>query len=111
MSGLFRDLRHAFRSLRRTPTFTSVAILVLALGIGANTAIFSVIEAMMLRPLPYRDGERLVEIYETYPNGYMSPAYPDYLDWRAQADVFEEMTLEGIFERTLTDAGPHSASA
>lgn len=106
MSGLFRDLRHAFRSLRRTPTFTSVAILVLALGIGANTAIFSVIEATMLRPLPYRDGERLVEIYETYPNGYMSPAYPDYLDWRAQADVFEEMTLEGVFERTLTGRGP-----
>ncbi len=106
MSELFRDLRHALRALRRNPVFASVAILALALGIGANTAIFSVIEATMLRPLPYRGGERLVEMYETYPNGYMSPAYPDYLDWRAQADVFEEMTLEGVFARTLTGRGP-----
>ncbi len=102
----FRDLRHGLRGLRRTPTFSSVAILALALGIGANTAIFSVIEATMLRALPYRNGERLVEMYETYPGGYMSPAYPDYLDWRAQADVFEEMTLEGVFARTLTGRGP-----
>ncbi len=100
------EFRQACRSLRRSPTFAAVAILALALGIGANTAIFSVVEATMLRPLPYRDGERLVEMYETYPNGYMSPAYPDYLDWRAQADVFDEMTLEGVFTRTLTGRGP-----
>ena len=65
MGGLIQDLRYAARMLKRTPGFTAVVVLTLALGIGANTAIFSLIDALFLKPLPVEDATRLVEIHQT----------------------------------------------
>jgi putative ABC transport system permease protein len=90
---LIQDLRYALRALAKNPGFTVVAILTLALGIGANTAIFSVVESLLLRALPYPQPERLVQIWNTYPpqvpRGGLSPG--DYADWRAQNASFREM--------------------
>ncbi|MHB8413483.1 MAG: ADOP family duplicated permease [Candidatus Acidiferrales bacterium] len=90
---LSQDLRYGVRILRRSPGFTAVAVLTLALGIGANTAIFSVIENVLLRPLPYEHSEQLIEIWNTYlpvvPLGGLSPG--DFGDWQKQATTVSEM--------------------
>ncbi len=91
-----RDLRYALRSLRRQPVFTAVAALTLTLGIGANTAIFSIVYQTLLRPLPYQDPGRLVFIWNSYPRGGGEPArvsIPDYLDRRAGAAALEDSAL------------------
>lgn len=91
---LLQDLRYGARNLRQSPGFTSVAILTLALGIGANTAMFSVINAVLLRPLPYRNPDRLVQLWETEPAPGTFPfAGPDYLDWQAQNRTLESSSL------------------
>ncbi len=92
MSTLTQDLRFAFRSLTKRPAFTVVAILSLALGIGANTAIFSVIDAVLLRPLPYTQPDRLVDLYESSQNvdyGSVSPA--NFRDWQVQNTAFSSL--------------------
>jgi len=90
MSDLLQDLRFGFRSLRRSPGFAIVALLTIAVGIGANTAIFSYIDGVLLRPLPYPDADRMVRILEKPPRG---GTYRDstlnYLDWEKQNTVFE----------------------
>jgi len=92
METLFKDVRYGFRMLMKRPGFTLVAILTLALGIGANTAIFSVVNAVMLRPLPFKDPERLVMVWETRPDRGINTATPaNFLDWREQNQVFEEL--------------------
>jgi putative ABC transport system permease protein len=88
------DLRFAFRQLRKTPGFTFIAVLTLALGIGANTAIFSVIYAVLLQPLPYPEGDRLVILTETDSNQpQISVSYPDYVDWKRDNTVFENIAV------------------
>ena len=88
------DLRFAFRQLRKTPGFTFIAVLTLALGIGANTAIFSVIYAVLLQPLPYPDGDRIVILTETDSNQpQISVSYPDYVDWKRDNTVFENLAV------------------
>jgi len=91
-----QDLRYALRSLRKQPVFTLVAVLTLTLGIGANTAIFSLIYQVLLRPLPYPDAERLVFVWNTYPLMGLpqaSVSIPDYIDRRTQAPAIEDATL------------------
>src|SRR3954462_12492502 len=86
MGMLAGDVRYAIRSLARQPTFTAVAVLTLVLGIGANTAIFSVIKAVLLNPLPYREPGRLVVVSEQNPDGNADLVAPlTFADWQAQS--------------------------
>jgi putative ABC transport system permease protein len=82
------DFRYALRALRQNPGFILVALLTLALGIGANTTIFSVVRGVLLRPLPYPAPERLVRVFESRDGSHGSVSPPDYVDWRDQSDVF-----------------------
>src|ERR687897_1731767 len=91
-----QDLRYAVRTLRKQPLFTLVAVLTLALGIGANTAIFSLLYQALLRPLPYPDAERLVFVWNMYPLMGLpqaSVSIPDYIDRKTQAPAVEDATL------------------
>ncbi len=97
---LLQDLRYALRMLRNNPGFAAVAILTLALGIGANTAIFSVIDSVLLRSLPYQDPAGLVMVWENnsqHPNPHNTVSPPDFLDWQSRNSAFAEMAA--IFDQ------------
>ncbi len=97
MNTIFQDIRYGVRMLIKTPALTFVVILALALGIGANTAIFSVINAVVLRPLPYDHAEQLLFLNERSPVlDEMSISYPNFTDWRNQNHVFEKI---GVYNR------------
>src|ERR1700726_3794156 len=107
----WQDLRFAARMLRKNPGFAAVAVLTLALGIGANTASFSVVNAILLRPLPFQDSGRLMMIWHTPPQKSfpgvarfaVSPA--NYLDWRSQNHVFDQLSAIGFRSLNLTGMG------
>lgn len=96
IDGVSNDVRYAARVLRRSPSFTSTAILTLALGIGANTAMFSVVNAVLLRPLPYEDPDRLAMLWtdDSKHNVHEEgTSYPTFLDWRSQSRTFADMAI------------------
>src|SRR5262245_17523481 len=105
MDSLIKDIRYAVRGLLKNRAFSTVAVLTLALGIGANAAIFSVVNAVLLKPLKFRDPERLVIVWEEatfagFPKN--TPAPGNYIDWKAQNQSFEDMaaTAEASFNLT-----------
>ena len=110
MGDLAQDLRHGLRILARQPGFTAVAILTLALGIGANTAIFSLVHAVVLRPLPYPEPGRLVAVWSANPEQGLlrgQVSYPTFWDWKKGNSVFERLAL--VRDRRFTLAGERGA--
>ncbi len=106
MARLFQDVRYALRLLTRTPGFAAVAILTLALGIGANTAIFTVVNALLIQPLPYRHAERLVMVWQDLrarggpADEWATPG--NYADWRKEKAIFDEVAVISGWRPTLT---------
>src|SRR5512137_3011007 len=108
MEALWQDLRYGWRMLRRSPGFTAVAVLTLAVGIGANAAIFSIINTVLLRPLPFTDSNRIVLVWDTDPNRKISRgtvSVAEFLDWREQNHAFEELSAWRTWFYNLTGAG------
>ena len=103
MTGLFQDLRYATRQLRKSAGFTVVAVTTLALGIGANTAVFSVVDQVLLHPLPYPDSDRIVKVSQTFEGISTDDASPaNYLDWVSQNQVFAEMAASHGWQGSLS---------
>ncbi|HEX3252469.1 MAG TPA: ABC transporter permease, partial [Pyrinomonadaceae bacterium] len=108
LADFLQDLRYAARMLAKNPGFTAVAVIALALGIGANTAIFSVVNTVLLRPLPYKDPEQLVMVWEdAAKHGYPrdTPAAANFIDWRDQNSVFSNMAALADMNFNLTGVG------
>ncbi len=104
MDKLWQDLRYAARTVVKSPGFTLVAVLMLALGIGANTAIFSLVNSILLWPLPFPEPNRLVRVFDVQQDAGLTPAdYAEFLDWRAQSQIFDQMA--GYFSQVGTLSG------
>src|SRR6185295_15615921 len=108
VSPFLRDLRFAARALRKSPGFTIVVLATLALGIGANTAIFSVVDAVLLRPLAFPEPDRLVRVYQSLPSQGVSrngASYPNFADWADRCRSFETLAAIRMHDYTLTGQG------
>ena len=110
LSNAARDVKYAFRTLSRAPGFTMIAVATLALGVGANTAIFSVINATLLRPLPYKHSDRIVMVWGTNPGGFgwrgkSGFSAPSFLDYRERNRVFDRMATFNGADFTLVGSG------
>jgi putative ABC transport system permease protein len=99
MDSLLQDVRYAVRSLAKSPGFTAAAVVALALGIGANSALFSVVNGVLLRPLPYKDEGRLVVVLHDG-NNPVAPA--NFVDWRSQSQAYERMGAAEYWTPNLT---------
>ena len=111
MDNLIRDARFALRTMARKPGFTAIAIIIMALGIGANTAIFSLVRAVLLRPLPFADPDRLVMVWEDatkYGFPKNTPAPGNYADWKARNEVFEAMADAVALARSVFKQDAHA---
>ena len=105
MRTLLQEMRYSMRMLAKRPGFTAAALIILAAGIGLNTAIFSVVNSILLRPLPYKEPDRLVQIWETWPpsGSYTGSVSPNnFLDWKTQAQTFEDMSIFWMWLYTLS---------
>ncbi len=110
MKTVWQDLRYAIRMFMKSPGFAAIAILTLALGIGANTALFSVVNGVLLNPLPYADPDRLVAIYaKTADSGHSSISYPNFLDWVREQQSFLAIAAYREEDYNLTGRGNRSA--
>ncbi|HKP13814.1 MAG TPA: ABC transporter permease, partial [Blastocatellia bacterium] len=110
VEATLQDLRYALRVLGKAPGFTAVAVLTLAFGIGANTAIFSVVNAVLLRPLPYAEADRLVWLSERHEEiAARWVSYPNFLDWQSRSKSFEAMAAIRGWQMTLTGSGEAQA--
>src|SRR5262245_61626984 len=108
MQSFWQDVRYGLRMLRGDLAFTAVVVITLALGIGANTTVFSVVNAVLLRSLPYRQADRIVAIQELGKDGHRIQVTPaNFLDWRTQNTVFEP--IAAILTRTANLAGSGQA--
>jgi putative ABC transport system permease protein len=106
MSNILFDIRYAFRLLAKNPSFTLIAVITLAFGIGANTAIFTVVNAVLLRPLPFKDPSKMVIVAEKSPYPTISVSYQNWQDWRDQSHSF--VSMEAIRPATIALTGPGS---
>jgi putative ABC transport system permease protein len=106
LESFLQDVRYGLRVLARNPGFTAVAVITLALGIGANTAIFTVVNAVLLRPLPYEKPDQLVAVFESEPECRNCPVSgPDFLDWRQSSKSFSSLVAGTMDQASLTGAG------
>ena len=107
LESLLRDLRYGLRTLAKNPGFTAAAVVTLGLGIGANTAIFSVVKGVLLSPLAGRDSDRIVRLWESMQDTPQIPvSYPNYLDWRQRTRTFEDIAAFSAFDQfTMTGQG------
>src|SRR4249919_2523026 len=106
MSSFFQDVRYGWRSLANNPGFTAVALLTLALGIGANTAIFSFVDGVLLEPLPYANADRIVRVLEKPPRGERNGISTlNFLDWQRDNAVFDFVAAQAGGPATLTGSG------